>query len=66
MWLSKPTILVLIKADFVKLIHLCTHKMVAEAFPSPALIIHRRVMMDQMPFAFEVLHSCFVYSTLQF
>jgi len=58
MWLSKHTILVLIKAAFAKLSQLCTHKMVDEAFskslPPPALIIHRRVMMDQMPFAFEV------------
>jgi len=45
----------LIKAGFVKLIALHTHKMVADALtqslPLPILIGHRRVMVGQAPFA---------------
>jgi hypothetical protein len=51
----------LVKAGFVKLIPLRTHKMVADALtkslPSPAFIGHRRVMMGQTPFALKFLHS---------
>ena len=51
----------LVKAGFVKLIPLRTHKMVANALtkslPAPAFIGHRRVMMGQMPFALKLLHS---------
>ena len=47
----------LVKACFVKLIPLRTHKMVADALtkslPSPAFIGHRRVMMGQTPFALK-------------
>jgi len=43
----------LVKAGFVKLILLHTHKIVAKALtkslPSPAFISHRRVMMGQTP-----------------
>jgi len=48
----------LVKAVFVNLIPLHTHKMVAGALtkslPSPAFIGHRRVMMGQTPVCFEV------------
>jgi len=50
----------LVKAGFVNLVpsHTGTHKMVADALtkslPSPAFIGHRRVMMGQTPFCFEV------------
>jgi len=51
----------LVKAGYVKLIPLRTHKMVADALtkslPSPAFIGHRRVMMGQTPFALKFLHS---------
>jgi len=51
----------LIKAGFVTLIPLCTHKMVADtltkSLPSPAFIGHRRVMMGQTLFALKFLHS---------
>jgi len=53
----------LVKAGFVKLIPLCTNKMVADALtkslPSPAFISHRHVtmMMGQTPFALKFLHS---------
>jgi len=51
----------LVKAGFVKLIPLRTHKMVADALtkslPSPAFIGHRRVMMGQTPFVFKFLQS---------
>jgi len=51
----------LVKAGFVKLIPLRTHKMVADALtkslPSPAFIGHRCVMMGQTPFALKFLHS---------
>jgi len=51
----------LVKAGFVKLIPVRTHKMVADALtkslPSPAFIGHRRVMMGQTPFASKFLHS---------
>jgi len=51
----------LVKAVFVKLIPLRTHKMVADALTkslsSPAFIGHRRVMMGQTPFALKFLHS---------
>ena len=51
----------LVKAGFVKLIPLRTHKMVADALnkslPSPTFIGHRRVMMGQTPFALKFLHS---------
>jgi len=50
-----------VKAGFVKLIPLRTHKMVADALtkslPSPAFIGHRRVMMGQTLFALKFLHS---------
>jgi len=50
----------LVKAGFVKLIPLRTHKMVADALtkslPAPAFIGHRRVMMGQTPFALKFLH----------
>jgi len=51
----------LVKAGFVILIPLRTHKMIADALtkslPSPAFIGHRRVMMGQTPFALKFLHS---------
>ena len=51
----------LVKAGFVKLVPLRTHKMVADALtkslPSPAFIGHHRVMVGQTPFAFKFLHS---------
>ena len=51
----------LVKAGFVKLIPLRTHKMVADALtkslPSPAFIGHRRVMMGQTPFAVKFLRE---------
>jgi len=51
----------LVKAGFLKLIPLCTHKMVADALtkslPSPTFIGHRRVMMGQTPFTLKFLHS---------
>jgi len=51
----------LVKAGFVKLIPLRTHKMVADvltkSLPLPAFIGHRRVMMGQTPFALRFLHS---------
>jgi len=51
----------LVKAGFVKLIPLRTHKMVADALtkslPAPAFIGHRRVMIGQTPFALKFLHS---------
>jgi len=51
----------LLKAGFVKLIPLRTHKMVADAptksLSSPAFIGHRHVMMGQPPFALKFLHS---------
>jgi len=51
----------LVKAGFVKLIPLRTHKMVADtltkSLPSPAFIGHRRVMMGQTPFALKFLDS---------
>jgi len=51
----------LIKAGFVKLIPLRTHKMVADALikslASPAFIDHRHVMMSQTSFALKFLHS---------
>jgi len=50
----------LVKAGFVKLIPLRTHKMVADALtkslPSPAFIGNRRVMMGQTPCASKFLH----------
>jgi len=50
----------LVKAGFVKLIPLHTHKMVAialtKSLPSPAFIGHCRVMMGQTPFALKFLH----------
>jgi len=58
----------LVKAGLVKLISLRTHKMVADALtkslPAPAFIGHRRVMMDQTPFALKFLHSSCVYFAL--
>jgi len=64
----------LVKADFVELIPLRTHKMVAVAFtkslPSLAFIGHRRVMMGQTPFALKFWHSecvcLFVCSNISF
>ena len=51
----------LVKAGFVNLIPLRTHKMVADAFakslPSPAFIGHCRVRMGQTPFALKFWHS---------
>jgi len=51
----------LVKAGFVKLIPLRTHKMVADvltnSLPASAFIGHRRVMMGQTPFALNFLHS---------
>jgi len=48
----------LVKAEFEKLIPLRTHKMVADALtkslPSPALIDHCRVIMDQTSFESRV------------
>ena len=50
----------LVKAVFVKLIPLRTHKMVAniltKSLPSPAFIGHRRIMMGQTPFALTFLY----------
>jgi len=51
----------LVKAGFVKLIPLRTHKMVADdltkSLPSHAFICHRRVMLGQTQFALKFLHS---------
>jgi len=51
----------LVKAGFVNLIPLRTHKMVTDALTkslhSPAFISHRRVMMGQTPVALKFLHS---------
>jgi len=51
----------LVKAGFVKLMPLYTHKMVADAITkslsSPAFIGHRRVMMGQTPFVLKFVHS---------
>jgi len=51
----------LVKAGFVKLIPLRTHKMVADALTkslsSPAFVSHRRIMMGQTPSASKFLHS---------
>jgi len=55
----------LVKAGFVKLIPLRTHKMVTDALtkslPSPAFIGHHRVMMGQTPFDLKFLHSQCLY-----
>ena len=55
----------LVKANIVKLIPLCTHKMVNHAvtksLPSPAFILHRKVMLGQVPFSLQLLgtrHTC--------
>jgi len=55
----------LVKANIVKLIPLCTHKMVADALtkslPSPAVIAHRKVMLNQSPFLWNYLTCMHVY-----
>jgi len=56
----------LMKAGFVKLIPLQTHKMVADAItkslPSPAYMTHRRIMMGQMLFALKFWNPCVYFS----
>jgi len=58
------------QTSFVKLIPLCTCKMVADvlakSMPSPVFIDHCRVMTGQMPFALKFLLSECEYFALQF
>jgi len=57
-----------VRAGFVTIIPLCTHKMVAgtltKSLPWPVFIGHRCVMMGQTPYALKFWHSEYVFCAL--